>query len=121
MWIRIISAGVVSLLLIGASVYFMPGKQSPFESICAPHHRKYNDRLCDKVGKRAYPLQSVSVLTSGDYGVIRGLAWRNKGNIISRPGEVKRYSEKNDYYYIICTTESADSCMLHLHTDVHVK
>jgi len=121
MWVRIAAATILGIGALGAAIWLMPGKQPPFESICYEHHRKYNPGLCADVGKSAYPLASVSVVNKSELGKIAGVAWRNKDNIISRPGEVKRYSEKNDYYYIVCSNDSPDSCMLQLNTDVRVR
>src|SRR5688572_16982119 len=67
--------------------------KSPFESICLSHHEKYNATLCADIGKHAYTTQAVIPINDADLGLITGVAWRNKGGVISRPTDVKRFSE----------------------------
>ncbi|MET0155531.1 MAG: hypothetical protein ABW189_05450 [Rickettsiales bacterium] len=117
-----LALAITGVALAGAAIiFFMPKSRSPFESVCNDHNPRYSADLCAKIGMRAHPLDSVSPVVQGDYGEIVGVAWRNKDNIISRPGDVKRFSEKNDYYYIVCTSDSPDSCSLQLNADVEAR
>lgn len=105
--IRIILIILIAIPAIGGLAYFvMTHKTIPFESVCSQNHKKYNKRLCSQVGKRAHSKQTVSALNNKDYGPIIGLAWRSKGSVISSPGQEKRRSEKNAYYYIVGSDNS---------------
>lgn len=99
--VKIVIGIIVIIPIIGITVYFVMNAESiPFETVCSAQHEKYTD-LCENVGKRAHTKKSLQLLNDKDYGKIVGVAWRQRGNKISAPGQEVRVSESNAYYYII--------------------
>lgn len=96
---------VVSLVIVipavgGIGYYAINAENIPFESVCEKGHKKYTN-LCENVGKRAKSIKNMTAINNADYGKIVGVAWRQRGSIISSSGQDQRYSASNSYYYII--------------------
>jgi len=96
----VVSVAIVVPVIWVLTNYAMNAENIPFETVCEKGHDKYTD-YCDNVGKRARSIKRMLVLNDTDYGKIIGVAWRQRGSTISSPGQDKRYSESNSYYYII--------------------
>lgn len=118
----VIAAAAVLLCGGGAAAYFLRGDEvargHAFKSICDKDDPYYTD-LCDNVGKEARSLFTVDPVNDNVYGLVAGVAWRRKGNIISRPNEAKRFAPGNNYYYILCPPDMPSYCMLAVHTQVN--
>ena len=116
---------LLALILIpaigGIGYYIATVEYLDFESVCGRDHKRYT-KLCKNVEKRAYSKKSVINITSKDYGLILGVAWRKKGSIISsKIQKKKRYSEGNAYYYILGSDKKGANQFLRLatETDAH--
>jgi hypothetical protein len=99
--VKIIVSMAIVIPAIGAMTYYaMNSETVPFESVCDPDNNRYTN-LCDNVSKRARSTRNMTGINNTDYGTIIGVAWRQRGSIISSPGQELRYSSSNSYYYII--------------------
>ncbi len=100
--IKKILIAVVVLIAVAVGGYFVvTNKTIAFKSVCDAANPKFNGEYCAHVGKRAYTLKNMSAVNEKDFGKIIGVAWRSKGSTVSAPGQQKRTSPRNSYYYII--------------------
>jgi hypothetical protein len=98
---KIVLSVIIVVAALGTFAYYaMNAENIPFETVCEKGHPRYND-LCGNVGKRARTIKNMAAIRDVDYGEIIGVAWRQRGSIISSPGQVIRFSESNSYYYIV--------------------
>lgn len=99
---KIAAAVIIIVPAIGYMTYYtMNAENIPFETVCVDGNSKFNEDLCANVGKRAHSIKNMLGINDTDYGKIVGVAWRQRGSIISSQGQEMRYSASNSYYYII--------------------
>ena len=78
---------------------FSAVSKAEFTSICDSNP---SNEYCKNVGKKAYNNFGVPALRKIYIGPIIGVAWKQKGSLISPPGrEPVRTSPRDAFYYII--------------------
>lgn len=120
MFKKILIGIVVAAALGGVGFYIATHKTIAFESVCDSTNTKYHEEYCKNVGKSAYTLASMASINEKNFGKIIGVAWRSKGSTVSAPGQQKRTSTRNAYYYIV-QQEGGDYAFLRLVSETEAR